>query len=127
MSTYDLATCSPIKHKRSTLHSELKSVFNWGEVSAAVSAPLFPHLCLILYHSHRIVVHGDVFLSAVVPRSAQPFNFASEYHLTEDEVHLCFFLLHSSLKTPDLWCIRYIYMGLSLTAILSETPSSTLH
>ncbi|XP_072553085.1 deoxyribonuclease-1-like 1 isoform X2 [Salminus brasiliensis] len=33
----------------------------------------------------RIVVHGDVFLKAVVPFSARPFNFAREYHLTEEE------------------------------------------
>ncbi|XP_017568221.1 deoxyribonuclease-1-like 1 [Pygocentrus nattereri] len=33
----------------------------------------------------RIVVHGDHFLRAVVPFSARPFNFAREYHLTEEE------------------------------------------
>uniref|UniRef100_A0A8B9RH19 Deoxyribonuclease n=1 Tax=Astyanax mexicanus TaxID=7994 RepID=A0A8B9RH19_ASTMX len=33
----------------------------------------------------RIVVHGDTFLRAVVPFSAQPFNFAKEYRLTEEE------------------------------------------
>ncbi|XP_066526850.1 deoxyribonuclease-1-like 1 [Hoplias malabaricus] len=33
----------------------------------------------------RIVVHGDLFLRAIEPLSAQPFNFAREYHLTEVE------------------------------------------
>ncbi|XP_051518161.1 deoxyribonuclease gamma-like isoform X2 [Myxocyprinus asiaticus] len=31
----------------------------------------------------RIVVHGEPFLRAIEPFSAQPFNFAKEFHLTE--------------------------------------------
>ncbi|XP_058873407.1 deoxyribonuclease gamma-like isoform X1 [Acipenser ruthenus] len=33
----------------------------------------------------RIVVHGDAFLSAIVPQSAKPFNFPREFRLTEEE------------------------------------------
>lgn len=33
----------------------------------------------------RIVVHGDRFLRAVVPFSAQPFDFANEYQITEEQ------------------------------------------
>uniref|UniRef100_UPI0037E8C26C deoxyribonuclease-1-like n=1 Tax=Semicossyphus pulcher TaxID=241346 RepID=UPI0037E8C26C len=33
----------------------------------------------------RIVVHGETFLRAVVPLSAKPFNFQTEYRLTEDQ------------------------------------------
>ncbi|KAK3547132.1 hypothetical protein QTP86_015600 [Hemibagrus guttatus] len=33
----------------------------------------------------RIVVHGDWFLRAIVPFSAQPFNFASAYQIMEEE------------------------------------------
>lgn len=33
----------------------------------------------------RIVVHGDSFLRAIVPFSAQPFNFATAYRITEEE------------------------------------------
>ncbi|KAI5095767.1 deoxyribonuclease gamma, partial [Silurus meridionalis] len=33
----------------------------------------------------RIVVHGDTLLRAIVPFSAQPFNFASTYQITEEE------------------------------------------
>ncbi|XP_013871740.1 deoxyribonuclease-1-like 1 isoform X2 [Austrofundulus limnaeus] len=33
----------------------------------------------------RIVVHGDTFNRAVVPSSAQPFNFQKEYKLTEEQ------------------------------------------
>ncbi|KAG7323060.1 hypothetical protein KOW79_012762 [Hemibagrus wyckioides] len=33
----------------------------------------------------RIVVHGDSFLRAIVPFSAQPFNFASAYQIKEEE------------------------------------------
>lgn len=33
----------------------------------------------------RIVVHGERFIRAVVPSSAQPFNFQQEYRLTEEE------------------------------------------
>ncbi|XP_023261768.1 deoxyribonuclease gamma-like [Seriola lalandi dorsalis] len=33
----------------------------------------------------RIVVHGETFARAIVPLSAKPFNFQSEYELTEDQ------------------------------------------
>ncbi|KAM4570957.1 deoxyribonuclease-1-like 1 [Fundulus diaphanus] len=33
----------------------------------------------------RIVVHGERFYQAVVPSSAQPFNFQQEYRLTEEQ------------------------------------------
>ncbi|XP_055788741.1 deoxyribonuclease-1-like 1 [Salvelinus fontinalis] len=33
----------------------------------------------------RIVVHGEAFAKAIVPQSAQPFNFAREYGLTEEQ------------------------------------------
>ncbi|MCI4387430.1 hypothetical protein PGIGA_G00073870 [Pangasianodon gigas] len=33
----------------------------------------------------RIVIHGDSFLRAIVPFSAQPFNFASAYRIKEEE------------------------------------------
>ncbi|CDQ91810.1 unnamed protein product [Oncorhynchus mykiss] len=33
----------------------------------------------------RIVVHGEAFEKAIVPQSAQPFNFAKEYGLTEEQ------------------------------------------
>uniref|UniRef100_A0A673Y7P1 Deoxyribonuclease n=1 Tax=Salmo trutta TaxID=8032 RepID=A0A673Y7P1_SALTR len=33
----------------------------------------------------RIVVHGEAFAKAIVPQSAQPFNFPKEYGLTEEQ------------------------------------------
>ncbi|TSM04866.1 Deoxyribonuclease gamma [Bagarius yarrelli] len=33
----------------------------------------------------RIVVHGDSFLTAIVPDSAKPFNFASAYQIKEEQ------------------------------------------
>ncbi|MGH0158607.1 UNVERIFIED_CONTAM: hypothetical protein FKN15_035531, partial [Acipenser sinensis] len=42
-----------------------------------VTVLIFPFL--------RIVVHGDAFLSAIVPQSAKPFNFPREFRLTEEE------------------------------------------
>ena len=34
----------------------------------------------------RIVVYGDDMLQAVVPNSAQPFNFQESYGLSEEQV-----------------------------------------
>ena len=36
--------------------------------------------------SNRIVVHGEKFTRAIVPFSAKPFNFQTEYRLTEEQV-----------------------------------------
>lgn len=43
----------------------------------------------LLYCSNRIVVHGEKFARAVVPFSAKPFNFQTEYGLTEEQVTTC--------------------------------------
>lgn len=39
--------------------------------------------------SNRIVVHGEKFTRAIVPFSAKPFNFQTEYRLTEEQVIDC--------------------------------------
>ncbi|KAI4886412.1 hypothetical protein NFI96_015332 [Prochilodus magdalenae] len=54
----------------------------------------------------RIVVYGDTLLRAVVPSSAQPFNFAKEYHLTEEE----------ALKVSDHYPIEVDLKSLSGSA-----------
>lgn len=37
--------------------------------------------------THRIVVYGDDMLNAVVPNSANPFNFQKAYKLKDEDVN----------------------------------------
>ncbi|CAB1335827.1 unnamed protein product, partial [Coregonus sp. 'balchen'] len=43
------------------------------------------HVRLYSNQAFLIVVHGEAFANAIVPQSARPFNFAEEYHLTEEQ------------------------------------------
>lgn len=47
------------------------------------------HFVLSILSYNRIVVHGETFVREIVPLSAKPFNFQTEYRLTEEQVTGC--------------------------------------
>ncbi|KAK5605264.1 hypothetical protein CRENBAI_017066 [Crenichthys baileyi] len=67
----------------------------------------------------RIVVHGEIFNRAVVPFSAQPFNFQQEYELTEEQ----------ALNVSDHYPVEVLLKAVSSNAfngVISFTCSFTV-
>lgn len=58
---------------------------------------------------NRIVVHGEAFAREIVPQSAKPFNFQTEYGLTEEQVG----------------CLRLCATDWTKTVKYAKTPNKT--